>query len=118
MVVVDDDAHMRAALQEVVDAQPDLAWVGDTDNADAAADACRSAQADVVVIDVRIPGGGDVAATQIRRHCPEVALVAFSAFSDTVHRDRMAAVGVTRYVVKGEPVTQLLAAIRSAAKGG
>lgn len=117
VVVVDDDEHVRAALSEVLDAQPDLACVGHALDAAGAVPACREHAADVVVIDVRLPGGGGVAATrEVVAHCPDVGIVALSTFGDRRHRELMRAAGAHRYVAKGAPATELLAAIREVAR--
>lgn len=116
VLVIDDDEHVRAALQEVIDGQRDLLWVGYADHAEAAVPACATHHPDVAVIDIRIPGGGVTATRDVRERCPDVTVVALSAFSDRRHRELMAAAGATSYVVKGAPSEQLLAAIRDAAR--
>lgn len=115
VVVVDDDEHVRAALREIIDAQLDLQWVGQATDAASAAEACQQLQPDVAVMDLRIPGGGAVATRAVREHCPDVAIVAHSAFGDRPHREQMLSAGASSYVTKGSPGQQLLDAIRRAA---
>jgi DNA-binding NarL/FixJ family response regulator len=116
VLVVDDDGHVRAALREIIDDQLDLRWIGDAVDAGSAVAACVRHQPDVAVVDVRIPGGGVAATRAVRARCPEVAIVAHSAFSGRPHRELMLAAGATSYVTKGSPGDQLLDAIRQAAR--
>lgn len=112
VLVVDDDAGVRAALREVLDHHADLEWIGDADDAASAVAACESLGPDVVLMDVRIPGGGIAATADIAVRCPSVSVVALTSYSDRLHREQMAAAGAARYVTKGAPTTELLAAIR------
>lgn len=112
VMLVDHDDGVRAALREVLDHHPDLQWVGEADDAAAGVALCDDLRPDVVVIDVRIPGGGLAATREITARCPSVAVIALSAYADRQHRERMAAAGAARFVAKGAPIGELLAAIR------
>ncbi|WP_052666857.1 response regulator [Nitriliruptor alkaliphilus] len=118
VLVIDDDEHVRAALREVLDAQRDIRWVGDAADAWSAVSACLEHRPDVVVIDVRLPGGGASATREVRAHCDGVVVVAHSDFGDRPHRELMLAAGAAGYVTKGAPRDQLLRAIRDAATIG
>jgi two-component system invasion response regulator UvrY len=111
-MVVDGDASVRAALREVIDHQPDLEWAGEADGAGTAVASCRAHRPDVVLMDVRIPGGGLAATRDIVAACPWVTVIALSAYADRHHRGRMAAAGAARFVTKGAPVGELLDAVR------
>lgn len=112
VLVVDGDAGVRAALREVLDHHTDLEWVGEADDAASAVAACQAHRPHVVLMDVRIPGGGVAATADIAARCPSVTVVALSAYGDRRHREQMATAGAARYVTKGSPTTELLAAIR------
>lgn len=117
VVLVDDDRHVRAALTEVLDAQPDLSCVGHASDAADAVAAVLDHDAHVAVIDVRLPGGGVSAARDVSARCPDVGIVAHSTYGDRRHRELMRAAGARRYVAKGAPSTELLQAIREVAAG-
>ncbi|WP_406179159.1 hypothetical protein [Streptomyces sp. NBC_01006] len=70
---------LRAALAEVVAAQPDLTLAGSAADVDEAIRLATARQPHVVVLDVRFPGGGPYTAQQIIRAVPGVRVLAFSA---------------------------------------
>ncbi|MER7828387.1 response regulator transcription factor [Streptomyces sp. NPDC096097] len=113
VLVCDDNDMMRAALAEVVRAQPDLILAGSAADADEAIRLATVRRPHVVVLDVRFPGGGPYTAQQILRAVPGVRILAFSAYGDQGPRAEMAAVGVAKYLVKGVPNAVLLAEIRT-----
>jgi DNA-binding NarL/FixJ family response regulator len=113
VLVCDDNDMLRAALAEVVEAQPDLALVGSATDAQEAIGLAAARRPHIVVLDVRFPGGGPHTAEQIIRAVPGVRVVAFSAYTDQGARAAMAAVGVGTYLVKGITNAQLLAEVRA-----
>ncbi|MEV8566069.1 response regulator transcription factor [Streptomyces sp. NPDC051322] len=113
VLICDDNDLLRAALAEVVGAQPDLALVGSATDADEAIRLATAHQPHVVVLDVRFPGGGPYTAQHIIRAVPGVRILVFSAYGDQGARTEMAAVGVAGYLVKGATNAQLLAEVRA-----
>jgi CheY-like chemotaxis protein len=64
VVAVDDHASFRAVVRQVVTATEALTIVGEADCGEAAVELVRDLQPDVVLMDVRMPGLGGIAATQ------------------------------------------------------
>lgn len=115
VVVADDDPDVLDLLVRIIASQPDMRLGGRAANGPEAVQRCVEAGADVAVLDVRMPGGGEAAARLLSRDHPEVAIVAFTSSDDPVTRERMRAAGADRFVVKGAPLSDLLGAIRQAA---
>lgn len=113
VLICDDNTMLRAALAEVVGAQPDLILAGSAADADEAIRLATARRPHIVVLDVRFPGGGPYTAEQILRAVPGVRILAFSAYGDQGPRTEMAAVGVAGYLVKGITNAQLLAEVRA-----
>ena len=112
VLVCDDDAMIREALREVLDAQAGLSVIAlARDGAEAAALAARHCPA-VALLDVRMPGGGAQAVREIRDRSPRTRILAFSAHDDADTIARMRAAGVGGYLVKGAPNQVLVEAIR------
>jgi DNA-binding NarL/FixJ family response regulator len=113
VLVSDDDQTIREALRDVLQAEPDLEVVAiarDTDEAIALAE--RHAPA-VVVLDVRMPGGGGArAAREIRLRCPGTRVLAFSAYSDIGAAKQMTHSGASEYLLKGVDNAEIVAAVR------
>jgi DNA-binding NarL/FixJ family response regulator len=64
VVAVDDHASFRAVVRQVVTATDALTIVGEADCGEAAVELVRDLQPDVVLMDVRMPGLGGIAATR------------------------------------------------------
>jgi DNA-binding NarL/FixJ family response regulator len=119
VVVADDDRTFSAALQEVIMTAPQLRLVGLAgDSAEAVALAERH-RPDVVVLDVRMPGGGVEAAREVRRCSPATSIIALSAYEDRDNVASMAGAGAHEYLVKGRVTCDdVIRAIRQAAWRG
>lgn len=119
VVIVDDQALVRAGFRMVLDSQPDLEVVGEAiDGADALRVLART-EADVVVMDIRMPTMDGVEAT--RRLCgerPDGPRVLVLTTFDT-EEDAFAALqaGASGFLLKNVPPEELLAAIRVVAQG-
>lgn len=116
VILCDDNALLLETLIEVVRAQPDLEVVGTASDGEQALRLAARHQPDLVVLDVRFPGGGHFVAKGIARCSPASRIVAFSAYDDKGSIEQMKDVGVTEYVLKGASNRELLAALRRAAE--
>ena len=63
VLLVDDDDLMRAGLKAVISSDPSVKVVGEAGNGRAAVEQVRALRPDLVLMDVRMPGLGGVAAT-------------------------------------------------------
>ncbi|MGW7053639.1 response regulator [Streptomyces sp. NPDC054887] len=112
VLLCDDNAMLLDALGEVVQAQPDLEVVGTAVSAEPAIRLARRHEPDVVVLDVRFPGGGCHVAREIARCSPGSRVVAFSAYDDKGSVEEMRRAGARAYVLKGVTNREFLAALR------
>ncbi|WUH72356.1 response regulator transcription factor [Streptomyces sp. NBC_00435] len=115
VILCDDNAMLLETLSEVVQAQPDLEVVGTACNGEQARQLAHLLQPDLVVLDVRFPGGGPSVARDIAWCSPASRVVAFSAYDDKGTVEQMMSAGVCEYVLKGASNRDLLAALRRAA---
>lgn len=113
VLICDDDALIGDALHDVLSAEPDMAVVGVARTAEDAIAMAERYAPDVAVVDVRMPGGGGLrVAREVRRRCPAVRLMAFSAHVDGGVVDQMRREGVMEYVVKGATNADIVATVR------
>ncbi len=116
LLIVDDHPIVRDGLRGVFAAEPDLTVVGEA--ADGAEAVECAAGADVVLMDLRMPGmGGVEAITRLRETYPHVRVLVLTTF-DT-DSDVLPAIeaGATGYLLKDAPREELLRAVRSAHRG-
>jgi DNA-binding NarL/FixJ family response regulator len=116
LLIVDDHPIVRDGLRGVFAAEPDLEVVGEA--ADGAEALRRAGEADVVLMDLRMPGmGGVEAITRLRGTAPDVRVLVLTTF-DT-DSDVLPAIeaGATGYLLKDAPRDELVRAVRSAHRG-
>jgi DNA-binding NarL/FixJ family response regulator len=118
IVIVDDQPLVRAGFRMVLASQPDIEVVGEADDGAQALDLLRHTEADVVVMDIRMPIMDGVEATRRLRHetsGPKVlALTTFDTDSDAFAALQAGASG---FLLKTAPPEELMAAIRIVAGG-
>lgn len=118
VVLVDDQALVRAGFGMVLAAQEDIDVVGEAGDGAQALDLLASVRADVVVMDIRMPVMDGVEAT--RRLCadPDAPKVLVLTTFDT-DEDAFAALqaGASGFLLKNVPPQDLLVAIRAVAAG-
>jgi DNA-binding NarL/FixJ family response regulator len=116
VILCDDNVMLLESLGEVVQAQPDLEVVATARNGEQALRLVKCHQPDLVVLDVRFPGGGPSVAKEIALFSPASRVVAFSAYDDKGSVEQMTSAGVFEYVLKGVSNRELIAALRRAAE--
>lgn len=113
VLISDDDVMIRTVLKEVLEEEPDISVVAVAEDAEEAIRLTEQHRPAVVVLDVRMPGGGGArAAREIAERCPGTAILAFSAYADRASVAGLVAAGVTEYLVKGVPNRTIVATVR------
>lgn len=118
VVVADDQDLIRAGLRAIIDAEPDLVVVGEACDGHDAARLARTAEADVVLMDVQMPGTDGLeglAATASAR--PEARVVMLTMYDVDDYVFRALRAGASGFLLKTTPPEQLTAAIRDAHEG-
>lgn len=117
VLLADDHPVVRAGLRAILDAEPDLAVVGDCGSGAEAVRLAGALRPDVVLMDLRMPGMDGVAATArivADSGCRVVVLTTFDTDSDIL---RAVEAGATAYLLKDTPGPELVDAVRAAARG-
>ena len=116
VLVVDDDADVRAALRLVLLQQPDIATVSIVDSVDNLLVQVVASAADVVLLDWDgcASDAGD-SVLLARRLRPELAVIALSARPEA--RQHALVSGATAFVSKGDPPERVLEAVRVHTRG-
>ena len=100
VVVADDDGNVRAALCHLLDDTAGIEVVAEAATAQEAVSAVESHAPHVAVLDIRMPGGGLVAARRITAGEHRTRVVVLTAHDTPEHREQAAAAGAARFVVK------------------
>ncbi|RRD61835.1 response regulator transcription factor [Leucobacter sp. OH1287] len=120
VALVDDQAIFRTGIKMVLESQPDITVVGEAETGLQAVSEYSGWDADVILMDVRMPELDGIQATvQILagRDCEKPRIVMLTTFDldDAVARALRA--GASGYLLKDAQPEMLLASIRAAASG-
>ncbi len=116
--LADDHSLVREGLRLLIEAQQDLQVVGEAGDGESAWRGVRDMRPDIVVMDVSMPVLGGAPATEhIRASCPEVKIIAVSAYQDAAHIRQMLTAGASGYVLKKAASQELVGAIRTVVGG-
>jgi DNA-binding NarL/FixJ family response regulator len=118
VLLVDDEALVRAGLRLILETAEDMTVVAEADDGRAAIEAVRRDRPDVVLMDIRMPrldGLAAMAAIRALDRPPPVVMLTTFDTDDFVFRALEA--GATGFLLKDTPPQDLLRAIRLAASG-
>lgn len=113
ILLVDDQEMVRRGFAMVLGAEPGLSIVGEAEDGDTAVDFVRNNDADVVVMDVRMPRMSGVEATRLIRrdvNAPRVLILTTFDLDEYVYEALRA--GASGFLLKDARTTELTSAIR------
>jgi len=118
ILIADDHALLRMGLASLIERQADMTVVGMAENGERAVAVARETRPDVVVLDLMMPVlGGAEAVARLGEEVPSarvLVLTSFGTSGEVLAAVRNGAVGA---MMKDDPNDELLAAIRSVARG-
>ncbi|MYW00940.1 response regulator transcription factor [Streptomyces sp. SID3343] len=118
VLVVDDQPLLRMAFTMVLEAQEDMAAVGEADNGEAAVRLTERLRPDVVLMDVRMPGMDGIEATRlIAERCPDTRVLILTTFDLDEYAFAGLRAGASGFLLKNALPAELLGAIRAVAAG-
>ncbi|WP_128376128.1 response regulator [Streptomyces cavernae] len=120
VLLADDQALLRSAFRVLVDSEPDMEVVGEASDGAEAVRLARDERADVVLMDIRMPGTDGLAATRLISADPglsHVRVVMLTTFEVDEYVVQSLRAGASGFLGKGSEPEELLTAIRVAAGG-
>ncbi len=118
VLVVDDDALMRAGLRGVLSTDPAIEVVGEAADGRAAVHRARQDAPDVVLMDVRMPDLDGIAATeQILTATPAARVMILTTFEQDDYIFGALRAGASGFLLKRTRPEDLIAAIHTLASG-
>jgi DNA-binding NarL/FixJ family response regulator len=121
VLLVDDQPLLRTGFRLILEAEPDVAVVGEAGDGAAAIELARSLLPDVVLMDIRMPGMDGIEATRrlVREravsHDPRVLIL--TTFDLDEYIVEAIRVGASGFLLKDAPPEDLVEAIRVVAAG-
>ena len=118
VLLVDDQDLVRAGFAMVLGSQPDLTVAGEAADGAAAIKLAREVPADVMVMDVRMPGLDGVAATrEICQAAERPRILILTTFDLDEYAFAALRAGASGFLLKSAPPEEFLYAIRSIHEG-
>ena len=118
VLLVDDDALVRAGLRLILSSADDIDVVGETDDGAGAVAAVRQHRPDVVLMDIRMPQMDGITATAaLRRLDPPPQVIVLTTFQADEHVVAALRAGASGFLVKDTPPADIINAVRLVAAG-
>lgn len=120
VVVADDQALIRGGFRALLDAEPDIAVVGEAAGGDEALIVVRRERPDVVLMDIRMPGGDGLAATEAIVADPALEatrIIVVTTFELDEYVAQAIRAGASGFLVKDTEPAELIRAVRVVASG-
>lgn len=114
VLLADDHQLVRDALRLMLDMEPDIEVVGQASSGTEVPRLARQLQADVVCMDIAMPGMNGIETTEkLLATCPDIKVIGLSAYLDQRFILDMLQAGAVGYVTKADAGEELLRAIRA-----
>jgi DNA-binding NarL/FixJ family response regulator len=118
VLLVDDQPLLRGGFRMILEAEADLAVVGEAGDGDEAVELAQHLRPDVVLMDIRMPNTDGIEATRrIIAKEPGVRILALTTFDVDEYAFGALRAGVSGFLLKDVRPTELTAAIRTVASG-
>ncbi|MFS8629419.1 MAG: response regulator transcription factor [Limnochordales bacterium] len=118
VVIVDDHEVVRLGLKTLLNRVADLEVVGEAGSAAEAEQVVAEKQPDVVIMDIRMPGGSGIEACRvIRSRWPHIRVIMLTSYSDDEAVIGAVMAGASGYILKQIGTQELVEAIRRVHKG-
>jgi two-component system response regulator DevR len=118
ILLVDDHEVVRVGVRALIERQPGMEVVGEASTVREAVTQAEQLAPDVVVLDIRLPGGNGLeACRQIKAHRPETRIIVLTSFPDDEVLFDAIACGADGYILKQIGSDELIRALERVGRG-
>ena len=119
VVLADDHAMVREGIRRMLEERNGITVVGQAGSAPDLLAKLRETEADVVILDIAMPGPGIVETLrQVKTVCPRARSLVLTAHPEADYAVRVFRAGAAGYLTKDRSLDQLVDAVRRVARGG
>ena len=119
ILIVDDHHIVVEGIRSALEDYPEFEVVGSASDGLKAIQKVKSLRPDVVIMDISMPNmDGLDAAYEIKKFNEKIHIIIFTMHSDREFIVSLFRAGVSGYVLKEEPISDLILALRSVQSGG
>jgi DNA-binding NarL/FixJ family response regulator len=118
VVIADDQELVRTGFRMILKAEPDIEVVGEAGDGAEAIELAQALRADVVLMDIRMPGVDGLEATRrLIAKAPHTRVLILTTFDLNEYVYEALRAGASGFLLKDAPAAQLVTAIRVVADG-
>jgi DNA-binding NarL/FixJ family response regulator len=118
LFIADDHAIVRDGLRALLEANPEIAVVGDAGDGQEAVRQVELLRPDVVIMDISMPGQNGIGATEkILADCPQTRVIILSMLGTPEHVFRALQAGAAGYLLKESAGREVMQAVLAVAAG-
>ena len=118
VIIVDDHPVVRFGLASIIGLQPDMVVAGEAGSGEEARAVCNEREADIVLMDLRLPGiSGVDAIRELRKSHPKLRFIVLTTYDGDEDIHRALECGAQSYLLKAMSHTELANAIRTVHAG-
>ncbi|GAA4013490.1 response regulator transcription factor [Hymenobacter fastidiosus] len=118
LILTDDHTILREGIRALLGGEADLQVVGEAADGEALLDLLATTPADVVLLDLNMPGmDGVTTLTELQQHHPTVRVLVLSMLDHEKYVSRTMDSGARGFILKNADSTEIIHAIRTVADG-
>ncbi|MGP4965862.1 response regulator [Glutamicibacter ardleyensis] len=118
ILLVDDDALIRAGLRAILTSDQQLSIIGEAENGVRAIELAGRLKPTVILMDIRMPQLDGLGAMETMvRQSPEAKVLILTTFGEEAYIDRAMSGGASGFLLKSSGPEELLGAVHAVAEG-
>lgn len=118
VLLVDDHALVRTGIRRILDDERGIKVIGEAEDGEQAVAWCRKQEADIILMDMSMPGIGGLEATRkILRYNPDARIIILTVYTEEPIPSKVMAAGAAGFLTKNAPPQDMVQAIRVVASG-
>lgn len=118
VLLVDDSKVVRKRLKEMLAEACAGCKISEADGPRAAIELMEAQKFDIVIMDIRMPGGSGMdAIEEVKAVSPDSVIIMFTNYSDSYYRDRCLEMGASHFYDKSAEFDRVIEAVRELANG-
>jgi DNA-binding NarL/FixJ family response regulator len=119
VLIVDDHMIVIEGLKRYLSEQPEFEVVGTATEGLEAVRKAKALKPDIVIMDIGMPNLDGIQASQdIKKLNDDIRVVIYTMHADSAHAVSLFRQGISAYVLKGEPLSDLLMALKAVKEDG
>jgi len=119
ILIADDHCVVIQGIKSALKEHPEFEVIGESGNGIRAVETAKSLQPDIVIMDISMPHlNGLEAAKQIIGLSPDIRVIIYTMYSDKELVIDLFKAGISAYVLKEDPLSDLILALKAVKEGG